>query len=143
MNVQPLLEIWGAGVLNKLSDAIHIAIGAGHPKASFLLDFYHLYRGTNSLDSLHVINGAILPVFHIKYYPATPSRNELSDVDRVYPGDGICPFNKILPQLYDAGFRGALSLELFNPEYWKPDIKTALKTGYDKVVFAIKKAMLV
>jgi sugar phosphate isomerase/epimerase len=134
VGVRPLLEIWGSGALNKLSDAVHIALGAGHPNASLLLDFYHLYRGNNSFDSLRLINGATLPIFHINDYPKEPSRNQLNDADRVYPGDGICPFDKLLPLLYETGFRGALSLELFNPAYWtKTDAKEALKIGYEKV----------
>jgi len=138
VGVRPLLEIWGSGALNKLSDAIHIAVGSGHPKASMLLDFYHLYRGDNSFDSLRLINGASLPIFHINDYPKDPPRTQLNDSDRVYPGDGVCPFDKLLPLLYETGFRGALSLELFNPAYWtKTDVKTALKIGYDKVLSVI------
>lgn len=52
VGVRPLLEVWGTGALNKLSDAARIALGTGHPKASMLLDFYHLYRGDNSFESL-------------------------------------------------------------------------------------------
>ncbi|RHJ82717.1 sugar phosphate isomerase/epimerase [Parabacteroides sp. AM08-6] len=142
INVRPLLEVWGSGALNQVADAARIALGTGHPKASMLLDFYHLYRGNNSFDSLHLINGAELPVFHINDYPATPARTELSDADRVYPGDGICPFDKLLPLLYETGFRGALSLELFNPAYWTgKGVKKALETGYKKVSTVIAQAM--
>lgn len=142
VHVRPLLEVWGAGALNQLSDAACIALGTGHPKASMLLDFYHLYRGDNSFDSLHLINGSELPVFHINDYPAVPVRCELSDADRVYPGDGICPFDKLLPLLYETGFRGALSLELFNPAYWSgADVRQSLQTGYEKVKTVIMQAM--
>ena len=51
MGVTPILELWGAGVLNQLSDTMAIAIASGHSLASVLLDFYHLYRGGNSFDS--------------------------------------------------------------------------------------------
>ena len=59
-------------------------------------------------------------------YPELPPRTELRDSDRVFPGDGICPFNKVLPLLYDSGFRGGLSVELFNKGYWETmDVKEA------------------
>src|SRR5690606_12861783 len=103
--VIPILELWGAGALNQLSDTIAITTGAAHPQASMLLDFYHLYRGGNSFDSLWQINGGILPVFHINDYPASIPRQDLKDADRVFPGDGACPFETILPILDQTGFR--------------------------------------
>lgn len=134
VNVRPLLEVWGSGALHNLADAMHIAMGTGHPKASLLLDFYHLYRGNNPFESLSLLNGMELPVFHINDYPASPARDKLTDADRVYPGDGICPFDKLLPLLRRIGFKGALSLELFNPAYWSGrDVRESLAVGYRKV----------
>ena len=131
--VTPLLELWGGGALNQLSDTAAIAIGAAHPKASMLLDFYHLYRGGNSFDSLRQINGGSLPLFHINDYPGSIPRETLKDADRVFPGDGSCPFDIVLPLLYDTGFRGAFSIELFNKTYWDSmDVKTLLKESYQK-----------
>ena len=115
--VIPLLELWGSAALSKLSDAASIVIATGHSDASMLLDFYHIYRGGNSFDSLNLINLAQLPVFHINDYPATPPREQLRDSDRVYPGDGICPFNTLIPKFYRNGFRGTFSVELFNEAY--------------------------
>ena len=131
--VRPLLETWGAGALNQLSDALSIVAGSKHPNAGLLLDFYHLYRGGNSYDSLNLIHGSALPLFHLNDFPANPPREQLKDADRVYPGDGICPFGKVLPLLKANGFNGAFSLEIFNETYWKnPDPKVVLKDGYAK-----------
>lgn len=133
IGVIPVLELWGGGALNQLSDTIAITTGAAHPKASMLLDFYHLYRGGNSFDSLWQINGGILPVFHINDYPTSIPREELKDADRVFPGDGSCPFDKVLPILYETGFHGAFSIELFNETYWNSmDVATLLKKSYQK-----------
>jgi len=133
--VTPILELWGGGALNQLSDTAAITIGSGHPNATMLLDFYHLYRGGNSFDSLSQINGNILPVFHINDYPGEPERATLTDADRVFPGDGSCPFDKVLPLLYETGFRGALSIELFNKGYWETmDVKTLLQKSYKKTI---------
>ncbi|MDD6209849.1 MAG: sugar phosphate isomerase/epimerase [Bacteroidales bacterium] len=133
IGVRPLLEVWGAGALNQLSDAMYIATASKQPSAALLLDFYHLYRGGNSYDSLALISGSALPVFHLNDFPANPEREKLEDADRVYPGDGICPFDKVLPILAANGFKGAFSLELFNKSYWQDaDPFTVLKTGYEK-----------
>lgn len=133
--VVPILELWGHAALSNLADEAWIVIATGHPKASMLLDFYHLYRGGNSWETLDILNFSKMPVFHINDFPDTPPREQLRDADRVFPGDGICPFNILVPRLYNAGFRGAFSIELFNQSYWDTmDVKTLLKTGYEKTL---------
>lgn len=140
--VVPVLELWGAGVLNQLSDCASIVIATGHPHATMLLDFYHLYRGGNTWGTLDCLNAARLPVFHINDYPQVPDRQQLTDSDRVFPGDGICPFNHLIPMLYHAGFRGGFSVELFNKEYWNSmDVKTILKMCYTKTYGILKKSI--
>ena len=52
-------------------------------------------------------------------YPADPPRETITDGSRIYPGDGVAP--SALHDLHDIGFRGVLSLELFNRDYWKQD----------------------
>jgi 2-keto-myo-inositol isomerase len=140
--VTPILEIWGAGALNNLADCAHIVIGTGHPKATMLLDFYHLYRGGSDWDTLDCLNGKRLPVIHMNDYPAEPARSELTDAHRVLPGEGICPYRDILPKLYKSGFRGGLSVELFNREYWASmDAETMLKNSYEKTVAVVEEAL--
>jgi len=137
--VTPLLEIWGPGTLSKLADATYIAIATGHPDANLLLDFYHLYRGGNSFDSLSQINFAHIPVFHMNDYPASPPREQLKDSDRVYPGDGICPFDKLIPLLYKGGFRGGFSVELFNEGYCRDrTVEQVLATTLEKTRGVLK-----
>ena len=60
-------------------------------------------------------------MIHVNDYPAAPPRAEISDQFRVYPGDGVAPLKEVFRSLYANGFRGFLSLELFNHEYWKND----------------------
>lgn len=116
--VRPLLEIWGsAATLGTLTDAITVAVESGDPDASLLLDAYHLYKGGSSFDSLRLLNCGAMTHFHINDYPADPPRETISDGDRVFPGDGVAPMDKILGALKETGFAGSLSLELFNKTY--------------------------
>ncbi|WP_276388889.1 sugar phosphate isomerase/epimerase family protein [Eudoraea chungangensis] len=140
--VTPILELWGMGALNKVADCAQIAISSGHPKAKILLDFYHVYRGGNSWETIDFLNGAILPVMHMNDYPASPSFNKLNDGDRVLPGEGICDYNSIIPKMYEAGFRGGFSVELFNKGYWESmDAETMLKESYEKSLKVLSTAM--
>jgi 2-keto-myo-inositol isomerase len=142
-SVTPLLEIWGTGALNKLSDCAKIVLETGDPDAAMLLDFYHLYRGGSGYDTLDCLNGRRLPVIHMNDFPASPPRESLTDADRILPGDGICPFKSILPKLYEAGFRGGLSVELFNKEYWATmDVDTMLAQSYMKTAQVIEEAFV-
>ncbi|MEP0134492.1 MAG: sugar phosphate isomerase/epimerase family protein [Eudoraea sp.] len=140
--VTPILELWGMGALNKVADCARIVIATGHPKATMLLDFYHVYRGGNDWDTVDILNGKKLPVIHINDYPSSPAYELLKDSDRVLPGEGVCPFNVVIPKLYNAGFRGGFSVELFNKEYWATmDAETMLKNSYEKTYEVVEKAL--
>lgn len=140
--VIPVIELWGMGALNKVADCAHIVIASGHRKATMLLDIYHIYRGGNDWDTVDCLNGGRLPVIHMNDYPATPSYELLKDSDRVLPGEGVCPFAEVVPKLYDAGFRGAFSVELFNKEYWATmDAQTLLSKSYESTRQVLESAM--
>jgi sugar phosphate isomerase/epimerase len=74
-------------------------------------------------------------------YPATPPRSEIKDEHRVYPGDGIAPLRQILQTMIENGFNGALSLELFNREYWAQDPNVVAATGLAKMKSAVANAL--
>lgn len=140
--VTPIIELWGMGALNKVADCAQIAIATGHPKATMLLDFYHVYRGGNNWDTIDILNGKRLPVIHMNDYPASPSYEKLKDSDRVLPGEGVCEFDVIIPKLYNAGFRGGFSVELFNKSYWESmDAKTLLKNSFEKTYDVVQKSL--
>lgn len=141
--VTPIIELWGMGSLNKVADCAQIVIATGHPKATMLLDFYHVYRGGNDWDTIDILNGKRLPVIHMNDYPAFPSYEKLKDSDRVLPGEGVCAFDEIIPKLYNAGFRGGFSVELFNKGYWETmDAKTLLKNSFEKTYDVVQKALV-
>jgi 2-keto-myo-inositol isomerase len=138
--VTPLLELWGfSKTLSHLSEVVYVATEAAHPKACMLLDSYHLYKGGSGFSALRLLNGAELPVFHINDYPSiTPAK--IQDSDRVYPGDGIAPLGELFRTLHAIGFRGYLSVELFNAEYYKQPAPEVAKRAYEKTRAAVNKA---
>jgi len=142
--VVPQLEIWGSSlVLSRIGEAALVAAEAGHPDACLLLDVYHVFRGGSSFEGLRLLNGAAMHVFHINDYPGEPPREELTDAHRVYPGDGVAPLPFILRTMYETGFRGALSLELFNRDYWQQDALAVARTGLEKTRAVVQKALRV
>ncbi len=142
MGVIPQVEVWGfSQTLQRLGQAALVAIESRHPKAGILADVYHLYRGGSDFAGLRLVNGAMMHVFHMNDYPASPAREQLTDAHRVYPGDGVAPLDTVLRTLRDTGYRGALSLELFNPEYYKQDALAVAKTGLAKMKAVVGKAL--
>jgi 2-keto-myo-inositol isomerase len=131
--VTPVLELWGfSATLSRLGEVIYLATEAAHPKACLLLDSYHLYKGGSDFGGIHLLNGSSLPVFHINDYPADPPRDRIDDADRVYPGDGVAPLSELFRTLDAIGFHGYLSVELFNPGYWKQPAETVARQAIEK-----------
>jgi sugar phosphate isomerase/epimerase len=142
MGVVPQLEIWGtAQTLGQVSEAAHVVIQSRHPDACLLLDAYHMFRGGSGFEGLRLLNGAAMHVFHINDYPGEPPREEMNDSHRVYPGDGVAPMDTILGNLHETGFRGALSLEVFNRTYWEQDALAVAQTGLAKINAAVNRAL--
>jgi sugar phosphate isomerase/epimerase len=86
-----------------------------------LPDVYHIYKGGSDFEGLRLINARVIHTFHMNDYPAEPPRDKINDADRVFPGLGIAPLKQLVRILRDGGFRGMLSLELFNRDYWTRD----------------------
>jgi len=142
MGVVPQLEIWGsAQTLGTVAEAAFVALAADHPDACLLLDAFHMYKGGSGFNGLRLLSGAALHVFHLNDYPADPPRETITDAQRVYPGDGVAPLPSIVRDLHANGFRGVLSLELFNPEYSKQDPLTVARTGLEKMRAVAERAL--
>lgn len=142
LDVTPQVEVWGfSKSLSRLGETALVAIEARHPRACILPDVYHLYKGGSEFAALRMLSGQAVQVFHVNDYPAEPPRDKIADRDRVYPGDGVAPLTQILRDLSSIGFRGVLSLELFNPEYWKQDALLVARTGLEKMKAAVASAL--
>jgi sugar phosphate isomerase/epimerase len=142
VGIIPEAEIWGfSKTLSKLGETVHIAMESGHPKACVLPDVYHLFKGGSGFEGLRLLQGKAIGIFHVNDYPKEKERAVIKDADRVYPGDGIAPLGDVFRTLRDIGYRGMLSLELFNPEYYKQDAFEVVKTGLAKTKAAVKSAL--
>lgn len=142
MGVIPQVEVWGHSQnLHRVGEAAFVAIESGHPEACLLPDVFHIYKGGSDFHSLELISGNAIHCFHVNDYPDTPERTVIRDNGRVYPGDGVAPLDYIFQTLHKNGFRGALSLELFNPTYWKQDAEQVARTGLEKTQAAVQKAL--
>ena len=134
MGVRPLLEYWGHSVnLFRLEDALEVVRLTGRDDAAILADVYHTYRGGGSFDTYRKLSARLLPVLHVNDYPSYPYREQLKDPDRVWPGDGNAPWRKIFSDLDAVGADPWLSIELFNPSYWRTFPARTLAQGFERL----------
>lgn len=141
--VTPQLELWGfSQSLHLLGELMYVATECGHPDACLLLDIYHIYKGGSDFEGLKWVPGSRVHVLHVNDYPADPPRDKIGDADRVHMGDGVAPTSTILRRLYQSGFRGMLSLELFNRSYWEQDPLELARTGLAKMRAAVQSARI-
>jgi len=140
--VTPILEFWGASSsLYHISQAMFITTAANHPRACILPDVYHMFRGGSGYESLKQISGSAIEVFHFNDFVAGIPREQQTDSDRVYPGDGAAPYKEIIADLYRAGGKKVFSLELFNKKYWQNDALEVAKTGLEKMKTLVELAL--
>ena len=92
-----------------------------------------MVRGGGSVDDLLTLPGDRLACFHINDLPATPDPWTQTDADRVMVGDGIADLPRVIANLRTIGYRGPLSLELFNPTLWERDPAEVVRVGLDRV----------
>lgn len=142
MDVVPQVEVWGfSKVLSRLGEAVQVAMESGHPRACVLADVFHLYKGGSGFTGIGMLAGTAMHVLHMNDYPADPPRATIRDADRVYPGDGVAPLKTLLRELHRIGYRGMLSLELFNPVYWNQDVVQVTRTGLEKMRAVVQRSL--
>ena len=130
IGVEPYLEFWGrAQTLSRLSQALYVAMESGLSDAKLLLDPFHMYTGGSELASLAYLNGANIGIVHVNDYPAAPAREQITDAERVFPGEGVAPTHAFAGMLHRAGYRGYLSLELFIDNYQSQNALEVARRG--------------
>ncbi len=138
MGVVPQVEMWGGNqTIGTMEKALYVAIRSGHPKACFLGDVYHTYKGGSAFDSLLLLGPKAIQTYHMNDYPADPPRETIKDSHRVFPGDGIAPITGILNNFKAIGAYPVLSLELFNETYWKLPALECATLGLEKMKAAV------
>jgi 2-keto-myo-inositol isomerase len=131
--VVPALEFHGfARGVHSLEQAVTICTKADRPEACIVADTCHMIRGGGDLASVAKVKGGLFGIFHINDLPKKQA-DQVKDSDRLYPGDGVLPLAQMLKDLWKAGFRGPLSLEMFSDAEWKKPAAEVAKRGIEKI----------
>lgn len=139
--VTPMVEFWGMSKsLSRLSEAVFVAMDSGRRDACILADVFHMHKAGSPYEGLRLLGPQTMGLLHVNDFPGGLAREEITDADRVYPGDGAAPLKRIFQDVYDAGFRGPVSLELFNEGYWRQDALAVARTGLAKTKAIVEEA---
>ncbi|SDX62638.1 sugar phosphate isomerase/epimerase [Paenibacillus sp. CF384] len=118
IGIDVYLEFWGrASKLSTVNEAKEVVLASGIEQAQVLLDPFHMYTGGSSVEDLKQLRGSQIGIVHANDYPASPSREVITDAERVFPGEGVAPLKEIAEVLYASGYRGFLSVELFIEDF--------------------------
>ncbi|MBP3964704.1 sugar phosphate isomerase/epimerase family protein [Paenibacillus lignilyticus] len=118
IGIDVYLEFWGkASNLSNVNEAKEVVLASGIEQAQVLLDPFHMYTGGSSVEDLKQLQGSQIGIVHANDYPAAPSREVITDAQRVFPGEGVAPLKEIAEVLYASGYRGFLSVELFIEDF--------------------------
>ena len=132
--VWPAMEYLGfVPSVYTIEQAWSIAVAADHPEATVVMDPFHILRGGGSVDDIAPVPGHRVAIWHWNDVPSEPPVHEQTDNDRVMPGDGVGPLQRMEELVRASGYRGFISLELFNPSIWERDADDVAREGIEKM----------
>ena len=85
-----------------------------------VLDSFHFYAGNSTFEAIDALDPKKLFIFHINDAEDLP-KSQLTDAQRLYPGEGILPLREIKAHFDAIGYDRMVSIEIFRPEYWEQD----------------------
>jgi sugar phosphate isomerase/epimerase len=132
--VKPTLEyISFFGSVSQLQQAWQIVQAVDDPDATMIVDAFHSWNSGSTLEELRTIPGNRISHYHIDdAHPDIPPTQQ-TDPDRVMIGEGPIDLQGEIQALREIGYRGAISLELFNSDLWARDPREVLQIGIDRM----------
>src|SRR5699024_11206636 len=103
-------------------------------------DTYQMHIRKCGFERLSLLDGDAIAIFQFSDAPDSPAVEKLEDEHRVFPGDGVLPLPDILRDLKKTGFRGCISLELYNPDYWEQDLQLVAQKGLREMLAVTEEA---
>lgn len=136
VGVRPAMEFLGfVEQVNNIRAAREIMERSGDPTATIVIDWFHMVRGEGRdtmYEDLRALRPEQIAVVHLDDVPYEKPFGEMTDGDRVLPGDGDLPIDALFDVLREIGYAGPVSLELFNAALWEQDPYAVARAGYEK-----------
>ncbi len=134
--VRPAVEFLGfVEEFNRVEPCVQLARDTGDRDACVVIDPFHLFRGGSGIEAMAGLKLAPheIGILHFNDAPDHPPCEQQHDPDRVLPGDGCLDLRRYVQIAREIGYRGALSLELFNEELWRMNPFEVARLGLSKM----------
>jgi len=118
--------------VNTLSFCYEIVEELDNPNVGLTIDTFHLFLSNEPVSVLETINPEKIFLIHIADVENLP-RSQLTDANRVLPGDGVAPLKPFVRKVQEIGYQGVFSIELFNPTLWEWDIEQVTQVCYQRM----------
>lgn len=136
IGIRPAMEFLGfVEHVNSIATAREIMENSGDPSATIVVDWFHMVRGDGRatiLEDLRGLRGDQIAIVHLDDVPYRKPFGDMTDGDRVYPGEGDIPIEELFAVLAKTGYDGPVSLELFREALWAQDPYAVARTGFEK-----------
>jgi 2-keto-myo-inositol isomerase len=138
--VKLCIEFCGSPIhtVNTFEQAMEIAVACDRDNVGVTLDCYHFHAMNSKMSALEACDVNKVFIVHLDDAEDLPV-GQGSDENRLWPGEGAVDLDGILGTLAKKGYKGAISLELFRPEYYKLTAEDGMKKAKETTVAAVSK----
>ena len=119
-------------LVNTLSFCNEIVEELNNDRIGMIIDTFHFYLSDEPLSVIEKVNPEKIFLVHITDAEDLP-KSQLKDANRDLPGNGVIPLKDITQKLKDIGYKGAYSIELFNPTYWDWEPEQVARLCYQRM----------
>lgn len=119
--------------INTFEQAYDIIQTVDNRNVGLVLDCFHFHAMGSSFDALKQADISKIFILHMDDTEDFPIGN-LVDEDRVWPGHGAIDLEGILSVLKEKGYDGAVTVELFRPEYYEMEAEDVIRKAKETTV---------
>jgi len=125
--------------VNTFGQAYDIIQTVNRDNVGITIDCFHFHGMGSRLEDLKKADGSKIFVVHINDVEDFPI-GILTDVDRLWPGEGAIDLEGIFTTLKEIGYKeDMVSVELFRPEYYQLEPEEAFKIAKEKTLAVVNK----
>ncbi len=117
--------------VRSVEEADAIVRAVNRDNVGFVFDSYNIYLNnrTNDFSALRKAQPEKIFAIHMMSGKDVPDE-EMGQDKRCFPDAGVVDIGNFLENLRETGYDGMVSIETFNPDYWKKDPAWVISTAY-------------
>jgi 2-keto-myo-inositol isomerase len=118
--------------INDLQTAVEVINTVARRNVGLVVDTFHMHLSKIAFSELAKIRNDRVFLVHVNDSEGGET-DELTDANRLFPGDGVMDLRDLKASLERLGYDGFVSLELFRPSYWQQDQEKIARTGRESL----------